>query len=44
MEFFGLNQFKSVPEQKLQKTERKGFTLVEWGGTDVSQKIKKNEL
>lgn len=44
MDFFGLNQFKSVPEQKLPKTERKGFTLVEWGGTDVSQKIKKNEL
>ena len=44
MEFFGVNQFISVPEQKLSKTERKGFTLVEWGGTDVSQKIEKNEL
>lgn len=44
MEFFGVNQFQSVPEQKLPKTERKGFTLVEWGGTDVSQKNKKNEL
>lgn len=44
MEFFGVNQFKSVPKQKLPKTKRKGFTLVEWGGTDVSQKIEKNEL
>ncbi|WP_165396042.1 hypothetical protein [Flavobacterium sp. J27] len=44
MEFFGINQFQSVSEQQLPKTKRKGFTLVEWGGTDVSQKIKKNEL
>jgi hypothetical protein len=40
MEFYGLDKKAIVKEQFLQKTERKGFTLVEWGGSDVSQIIK----
>ncbi len=44
MEFYGLENFINCNEQQLPKTERKGFTLVEWGGADVSSKIKNNEL
>lgn len=42
MEFHGLDIPKQITEQHLTKTERKGFTLVEWGGSDVSEPI--NEL
>lgn len=36
MEFYGLEKFTVIKEQQLPKTERKGFTLVEWGGADFS--------
>ena len=42
MEFYGLNKTIEFPQQNLLKTERKGFTLVEWGGADVSEPV--NEL
>ena len=42
MEFYGVEKSINIPEQKLVKTERKGFTLVEWGGSDVGNSI--NEL
>ncbi len=35
MTFKGLNKPIEVQEQKLIKTERKGFTVVEWGGTEI---------
>ena len=44
MDFYGLENFTQINEQQLLKTERKGFTIVEWGGSDVSSKIKNNEL
>ncbi|WP_338410738.1 TonB-dependent receptor plug domain-containing protein [uncultured Flavobacterium sp.] len=44
MEFYGIDQFESIKEQQLPKTNRKGFTLVEWGGADVTNKIQKDEL
>lgn len=44
MEFYGLENFTRINEQQLPKTERKGFTLIEWGGADVSTKMNKNEL
>lgn len=44
MEFYGLENRTIIKEQQLPKTERKGFTLVEWGGADVSSKIRKNEF
>lgn len=44
VEFYGLENFKNINEQQLPKTNRRGFTLVEWGGSDVSSKIKNNEL
>lgn len=40
MEFYGLEKAIKVPEQRLSRTERKGFTLIEWGGSDVSEAIK----
>lgn len=40
IEFYGIDHKISIPEQELEKTERKGFTLVEWGGSDVSSKMK----
>jgi len=40
MEFYGLDHSIDISEQKLPKTERKGFTLVEWGGSDVSKVVK----
>ncbi|WP_051269864.1 carboxypeptidase-like regulatory domain-containing protein [Flavobacterium suncheonense] len=40
MEFYGLKEFTVVKEQQLHKTERKGFTLVEWGGSEVKNSVK----
>ena len=36
MVFLPLEQPIEIPEQQLIPTERKGFTVVEWGGTDAS--------
>lgn len=44
MEFYGLENYINCNEQQLPKTERKGFTIIEWGGADVSSKINNNEL
>ena len=35
MEFKGLSKPIDVEEQKLEKVERKGYTVVEWGGTKL---------
>lgn len=42
MEFSGLNDFNSaslLPEQVLPQFTRKGFTLVEWGGSEINTPI-----
>lgn len=39
MEFYGLENRTIIKEQQLSKTERKGFTLVEWGGADFSEEM-----
>jgi TonB-dependent SusC/RagA subfamily outer membrane receptor len=36
MEFTGVDEPISIAPQQLPSTERNGFTLVEWGGSDVS--------
>ncbi len=33
-----ISYFEKLPQQKLPSFERKGFTLVEWGGTDLSER------
>ena len=43
MEYSKVDEHFKIQEQKLFKTKRKGFTLVEWGGSDVST-ILKTEL
>lgn len=44
MEYYGLEESSEIKEQILPKTERKGFTLIEWGGADISKmKDKKYE-
>lgn len=35
MEWKGLNKYMEVEEQQLEKAERKGYTVVEWGGTEI---------
>lgn len=35
MEWKGLNKYIEVEEQQLEKVERKGYTVVEWGGTEI---------
>ena len=35
MTFKGLENPIEVEEQKLYTPERKGFTVVEWGGTEI---------
>ena len=35
MAFKPSNQVQEIPEQKLEQVERKGYTVVEWGGTEV---------
>jgi hypothetical protein len=39
MEFYGTNKKIDIREQQLPQKERKGFTLIEWGGADVSDAI-----
>jgi hypothetical protein len=39
MEFHNLDKVTTVNEQILPKTERKGFTLVEWGGAEIKKEI-----
>ena len=35
MQYKSLNNYKEIPEQKLETPERKGFVVVEWGGTEI---------
>ena len=35
MEWKGMDKYKEIKEQKLEKTERNGFTIVEWGGVEI---------
>ena len=35
MDFKPLNKKINVKEQKLEKMQRKGFTIVEWGGREI---------
>ena len=35
MEWKGLNKYIEVKEQQLERVERKGYTVVEWGGTEI---------
>lgn len=35
MEWKGLNKYIEVEEQQLEKAERNGYTVVEWGGTEI---------
>jgi len=35
MEYKGLDRNINVNKEKLNKIDRKGFTLVEWGGTEI---------
>ena len=35
MEYKGLDKKIKVKEEKLTKVERKGYTVVEWGGTEI---------
>ena len=40
MEFYKLENKTNLPAQVLKKLTRNGFTLIEWGGADVSDYIK----
>jgi TonB-dependent SusC/RagA subfamily outer membrane receptor len=40
MEFYKIDKKIYIPEQIFKKTNRIGFTLVEWGGSDVSLPMK----
>jgi TonB-dependent SusC/RagA subfamily outer membrane receptor len=40
MDFYALDKPIKIATQKLTKSVRKGFTLVEWGGSNVSNPIK----
>ena len=31
-----------IQEQKIKPFERKGFTVIEWGGTDITENVKEN--
>ena len=44
MEFYGLENFTKIKEQELPKTERKGFTLVEWGGADFTGEMEEEDF
>ncbi|WP_288982834.1 TonB-dependent receptor plug domain-containing protein [uncultured Flavobacterium sp.] len=44
MEFYGLENRTIIKEQQLPKTERKGFTLVEWGGADFTGEMSEEDF
>ncbi|MBE9576309.1 SusC/RagA family TonB-linked outer membrane protein [Flavobacterium proteolyticum] len=44
IEFYGLENYTRINEQKLPKTERKGFTIVEWGGADFSGEMSEKDF
>lgn len=44
MEFYGLENFTKIKEQELPKTERKGFTLIEWGGADFTGEMEEENF
>ena len=33
--FKGLDKYVEIPEQKLETTTRKGFVVIEWGGSEL---------
>jgi hypothetical protein len=35
MEYKPLDEYKEVKEQELVKVQRKGYTVVEWGGSEI---------
>lgn len=35
MDFKPIQQWQEIPEQKLEKIQREGYTVVEWGGTEI---------
>ena len=37
MIFKGLDNPIDIEQQKLETPERKGFTVVEWGGTEIKE-------
>lgn len=37
IEYYNLDDYSTIKEQILPKTERKGFTLVEWGGAEIKK-------
>ena len=39
MDWKALDEKIEVKEQKLEKTERKGYTVVEWGGSELKENI-----
>lgn len=39
MEFKALNELINIEPQELKNTKRKGFTLIEWGGSEIKQTI-----
>ena len=41
MAFKAADENTEVPEQKLEKFKRRGFTVIEWGGTEVKSEQKK---
>jgi hypothetical protein len=40
MDYKPVNDFYYVPEQSFPIFERKGFTVVEWGGGEIDQEVK----
>lgn len=40
MEYKEVDEGYTIPEQKLEKLPRKGFTLVEWGGSNIAKLTK----
>lgn len=44
LEFYNLENKTNLPEQIFKKSTRKGFTLIEWGGADVSEFKNKPKL
>jgi uncharacterized protein YdhG (YjbR/CyaY superfamily) len=43
MQFTTADKGRKVTEQKLEKTVRSGYSVVEWGGSDLTEKIPMSE-
>lgn len=44
MTYAPLDEYIEIPKQKLEKFERHGYTVIEWGGTELETEFEQSEI